>query len=302
MEAQGKDIVPKVSDTKSDFKSDEKEEETKAKDPTQAIIYCRVSSAAQKEGVSLDVQEQVCIEYCQRQGWKVSLIIKETASATDTKKQKQLLKAIQDHKAEKVTTKLIVYNISRFSRNVSKGLDLARQMRDQNLHLVSSMEMIDVSSAFGEYNLTNLLNSAEFESKLIGKRVKDALDKKKSDGHQIGKPPYGSRVEKIDEKRKFVPDIAEQKVIEFIKLCRTPGTFLKNLNSSIQGICDEQYFTPIVLNTRTKKLVEALSFDNIAELLTEYKILHRQSCWSSAAISRIFHRRTNNTHVDAQEN
>lgn len=60
-------------------------------------------------------------------------------------------------------TKLVVYNVSRFSRNVSKGLELARTFRDSNLDLVSSMEMLDASSPSGEFNLTNLLNAAEFE-------------------------------------------------------------------------------------------------------------------------------------------
>src|SRR5207244_12829879 len=95
-------------------------------------------------------------------------------------------------------SKLVVYNVSRFSRNVSKGLELARKMRNYRLHLVSSTEMIDVSSPSGEFNLTGLLNAAEFESKLIGKRVKDALEKKKADGNMLGQPPFGFQVEKID--------------------------------------------------------------------------------------------------------
>ncbi len=67
---------------------------------------------------------------------------------------------------------LAKYNLIRIQifPHVCKGLDLVREMREKNLSLASATEMIDVSTASGEFNLTNLLNAAEFESKMIGKR------------------------------------------------------------------------------------------------------------------------------------
>ncbi len=288
------EIQVKKDETEEDkeINSDQEEEDAKEENndqPIEAIIYCRISSMAQKEGVSLAVQEQVCLDYCKKNGWQVIHIVREITSATDTKNQKLLLSIVESYGEDKIPRKLIVYNISRFSRNVSKGLELARKMRENNLHLVSSMEMIDVSTASGEFNLTNLLNAAEFESKLIGKRVKDALEKLKKEGHQLGRAPFGSKVEKIEDKRKFVVEEKEQGIIQFIVLCRTVGTTVDTLNESLQKICSEEEYAPIKLS-RKKLLVEELSYDNISELLNSYRIQNRAKPWTKNAVSRIYKR------------
>lgn len=167
-----------ISKENQDFNTDSDEKNSKIQDPViKAIIYVRVSSKIQKDGISLSVQEAFCREFCQCKNWKVIRTIREVVSAKDPCRQTELQRVSE--KKFSNPTMLVVYNISRFSRNVSKGLDLVRKMRDNRLILVSSTEVVDLSSASGEYNLINLLNAAELESKLISMRVSDALAHKK---------------------------------------------------------------------------------------------------------------------------
>lgn len=100
-----------------------------------AIIYCRVSSDKQQEGVSLEVQEKTCryilsathgfnfrSEYCSRQGLNVLRVYSEVISAKDIEKQKMLLDILETDLPEEAF--LVVYNVSRFSRNVTQGLQV----------------------------------------------------------------------------------------------------------------------------------------------------------------------------------
>ena len=53
--------------------------------PIKAIIYCRVSGKQQVEGTSLDRQQDACLEYAEKMGFKkyqVKIFIEKGESAT----------------------------------------------------------------------------------------------------------------------------------------------------------------------------------------------------------------------------
>lgn len=127
-------------------------------------------------------------------------------------------------------------------------------------------------------------------SKMIGKRVADALAKKKAEGHQLGTPKYGFRACKVDGIRKFVVDEKEADVIDFVAKCRTSGTKLSDLNDAMKKICDPDQYVPIKFNGKEKVLVEALSTKNIRSLLHSYKVFRRGKKWSEAAVERLYQR------------
>lgn len=91
-----------------------------------AIVYCRVSSERQSEGVSLDAQEDMCKQYCIGKGYDVIKVIREATSAKDGKNLVKLEQVLED-KADF----LIVYNVSRFSRNVVRGRSMASELRER---------------------------------------------------------------------------------------------------------------------------------------------------------------------------
>src|SRR5262245_8609137 len=84
----------------------------------QAVIYCRVSTKEQVENLSLPTQEKECRAYCRREGWEVARVFVEqgeSAKTADRTELQQMLAYVAANK--KKIGVVVVYNVSRFSRN-----------------------------------------------------------------------------------------------------------------------------------------------------------------------------------------
>jgi DNA invertase Pin-like site-specific DNA recombinase len=258
------------------------------KQPTKTgIIYCRVSTEKQQyQGTSLDTQEDLCKRYCQNNGISVLRILRESKSSGNMDMQETLKTVIEEN-----ITHLIVYSVSRFSRNVSQGLDFARQLSVKGIALVSATELLDTSTPSGQYNLISLLNNAEFERKLISQRVRDVIQFNKSRGFVYGKAPYTKQaVRDANNVRKFSSNPVEENVLRFIKLCRTPGTSQDSLNlllSTIYRGGQKIQISENLGNNASNDLVQPLSFENIAEILNQCGLTKRGKSWTSSSIRSI---------------
>jgi hypothetical protein len=152
------------------------------------------------------------------------------------------------------------------------------------------------------YNLVNLLNAAQFEREMISKRVTDALKQKKELGSKLGKVPYGYyAVQTMSNNgviRTFEKDPFQQQIIEFINLCRTSGTTLKELNLKMEALVKKvpvlmeekkEEFEKIVFNDRSKIIKKELVFQNIADLLNSYGIPFKPGkSWQSNSVRSIY--------------
>jgi DNA invertase Pin-like site-specific DNA recombinase len=78
-------------------------------------------------------------------------IVKEIASGKDISNQIELRNIVN----RKFAPIVVVYNISRFSRNVSQGLALFHKMREEGLTLESSMETFQASTEEGNLKIFN---------------------------------------------------------------------------------------------------------------------------------------------------
>jgi DNA invertase Pin-like site-specific DNA recombinase len=250
-----------------------------------AYIYCRVSSERQQEfGVSLEAQEKSCREYCQARNLSVARVVKETASARTTKKQLNLTSFIESLPSE--ASCLVVYSVSRFSRNVQEGLALVDQLRQKQIMLQSVTENIDLSTPGGEFTFTSLLNAAELESKLISDRVKQGLNYKKSLGNQYGKPLYGKSVKYEAGVRTFVKNENEFRVLRLISYLRTRGTSLKVLNLMLGQLAPEE--NALEFSDGAKKIKTIMTWKNIAQVLNDYHIRPRHgAAWNRNTVSAL---------------
>src|SRR5208282_5599564 len=105
-----------------------------------AIIYCRVSSPGQDSGpghVSLDNQEQSCVEFCKNNKLEILEIVREISSAKDISKQKALNRIARQILPGTV---LIFYNINRFSRNIMQALTLINKIQAKGAEVYSVIE------------------------------------------------------------------------------------------------------------------------------------------------------------------
>jgi DNA invertase Pin-like site-specific DNA recombinase len=106
-----------------------------------AIIYIRVSSAEQVTNFSLQTQEKACRKYCEDNGLTVNRVFcdaGESAKSTDRTQFKKMLAYCADK--ETCVRTLVVYNTSRFSRNVSDFYQTSALLAARNITLRSVTE------------------------------------------------------------------------------------------------------------------------------------------------------------------
>lgn len=113
--------------------------------------------------------------------------------------------------AGKVDT-VIVYDLSRFARNMIDGLktlaELARTVR-----VVSVSENIDFSNSTGMLIASILLSVAQWSREQTVEKIRQGLAARKAEGHTLGRPRDDKRlaqVLKLQESGAGVTQIAEQ--------------------------------------------------------------------------------------------
>lgn len=143
-----------------------------------AIIYCRVSTPGQTSEYgnhhSLDMQESFCTAFCRGREWKIVRIAKEVRSARDSeshklKELKKCMEAIENNEADV----LVVYTISRLSRHIVHGIEIAKKIVGMGKDIFCVQEGIgyrDVSER-AQFHL-GLVHS-QTESERISQRVRD---------------------------------------------------------------------------------------------------------------------------------
>lgn len=254
-----------------------------------AVIYCRVSSFQQNNqySVSFEVQE-IKGQNCARLfNLKVDKTLKIVESAYNGKL-KTLKKLISEYRGKNI----LIYDVSRFCRNVENGMQLLGHALTCNTRLFFVSEGIvwDRNHLHVRETLRLRLTMAEEESKAIARRVSDARTVKKRNGFFIGgKAKYGYKKIDVDGGKKLIEDENEQNVINFIRMCRTQGTSLRTMNrlmrqiSTIFGKKDslELEFEGQLVDS----IQEHLSYQNIADLLNDYEVMRRDTNWTAASVS-----------------
>lgn len=264
-------------------------------------IYARVSTKKQGNYLgghaSLECQRTFCRNYARNKKWTVEKIVSEEYSARDMDKMKclrSLLNVMRDGSI------LLFYNLSRFSRNTRQALNLIEKLKSRGITLVSAQEDIDTSTAFGRQTLRSQLSSAEYESDVIGERVRRVREFKKSLGGHVGSVPYGYKTEAKEVEhegnlvmiKEVAQDTYERKVIRFILeayRCRLSSDELTSLMMEIKT-CRDSY--PIVFYDEEGDVIDhlkpkSLTHTEIATLLNNYEVTRRGKVWTSSSVSTI---------------
>jgi len=259
------------------------------------LIYCRVSTIEQTglKHISFELQEtkgNVCASIFKL---KVEMVFKIVESAYKNNHQtiKSLIKKFKGKN-------IIIYNISRFCRDLNSGIELLKLALTNKTRLFFVQEGLvwDENNQDNLSKLKNKLIYAQEESLNIGKRVKDAITEKKRRGYHVGGPPkYGFKVIDVFGGKKVVANEKEQDVINFIKKCKTVGTSSHEINKQMNLITTEPiiYEDPIILyydGNETKDIKQPMGNVDIAELLNSYGVSKRGKRWNGPKVSEINNR------------
>ncbi len=154
------------------------------------IALVRVSSISQKDNTSLDHQKTKIRQYCELNDIQLHTTISEVESGgTETRKGLQELHSLVEKGEVK---RVIVLNISRYSRDLFYGLKWLKYLNDNGVELVSIEENIDTTTISGRLTLQLLLGLSQFEKDTIVQRLRKGKEKRFSDGlRTCGNIPFG---------------------------------------------------------------------------------------------------------------
>ena len=249
------------------------------------VIYCRVSSLGQNmynKSVSLRSQESICGKFSHENKLKTRRIYKEINSAYN--KIPPVLSEVINLK----NTVIVIASVDRFSRSSKFGMCMAHKCVQNENSLIFIRERLNIVKSQDVQKLSQILKATEMESKLISERVKTSKRYLKSQGlFSGGTIPYGYNV----VERKLILDKYEQKVIEFIQLCKESNIKSGDLNNIMRKISDYENYEDINCYDEDGDVVshitEPLTNSEISALLDSYKIKKRGKSWTTSKVAYI---------------
>lgn len=154
-----------------------------------AAIYCRVSTDQQeRDGYSLDAQEDACRKRCKAEGWRVAKVVREVGSAKDAKRPK--LQALLQQNSYHV---FVVWDVSRLTRDVVDGLTIMAEMESRGVRVVDLNCPIETRTPHGEFVATIRLAEAQLRRKMISEQTKAAIARRWEEGQPLWVRKYGFR-------------------------------------------------------------------------------------------------------------
>jgi DNA invertase Pin-like site-specific DNA recombinase len=256
----------------------------------QTIIYCRSSSKIQNQfnHSSLETQLYYCNEYSKTNNLNVKSNINEVCSATKINKQKKLLEIVNTCN----NIHLVVYDATRFSRNILEGIKLLIECKNKNIIIHNVKDNYSTQNYQGYLNFIEGIKNGEIESKLISERVKHAIQLKKLKGNKIGIPSFGLMRQQINGLNKFVPNQNEMLIKDLANKLYF-GCSMDEINK-IMIKMNRVKITKIFTEPCTKIEYGNCSYSMIAEFFNNNNIKNRNDReWNANSISNIINKRIN---------
>ncbi len=157
---------------------------------TGAVIYCRVSTKDQADNFSLATQEKACREYCDREGFTVLEVFSEAESAKSVARAQ--FQAMQEYcvKHRNELAAVVVYNVSRFSRQTSDHLTVGLILKKLGINLRSVTEPIGPTPT-GRFTETIMSAYAQLDNELRAARTKEGMTAAVNAGKFVHRAPIG---------------------------------------------------------------------------------------------------------------
>jgi len=152
-----------------------------------AVIYIRFSSKMQAESFSIEYQQEECLKYIERKGYKfVGEYIDKAKTGKSTAGRDALEEMLFDAGRDKFD-RIIVFSFSRSFRNTRDALNTNHElMGKHNIAIESVIEPIDLTTAHGKFSGTNLFAMHELQSDIIAAHVRSGMYVAAKQGYYLG--------------------------------------------------------------------------------------------------------------------
>jgi len=189
-----------------------------------AISYRRVSTGRQaNEGHSLATQSDLIGKYCNNKRYRLQAAYEDAGRSGRTTDQRPgLHDAINAACAEGGV--LVVYSISRLARSIVDASRILKELKDHGADLAVVDSDISTAGPYGKLVFNIMSSMAEFESDLIGERVRASVQRLKQErGYsRQGSQPLGWG---IDGNGDRVEVAAEQDVLRKVRDAKQNRTY-----------------------------------------------------------------------------
>lgn len=157
---------------------------------TAAAIYVRVSSEMQLDGHSLDAQERLCREYCQRHGLAITSVYREEAESASSTERPELQRMLADARLG-VFAAIVFYHTWRFSRSIEDSALMTRLERS-GIRLMSVTDAIDSATPAGrlQRNIT-LAVGQHYLDQLRAETTRGKRERAMQGLSNANHPPFG---------------------------------------------------------------------------------------------------------------
>lgn len=153
-----------------------------------ALAYVRVSTADQVEhGASLDAQRAALTAEAEARGWDLEYVADEGVSAKTITNRPGLRSALE-RLDQGGADFLLALRLDRVSRSVSDFAGLLDRAVAHGWELRLLDPNIDTSEPAGRFTANVLASAAQYERELIGKRTREGMAQRKTEGVKIGRP------------------------------------------------------------------------------------------------------------------
>ena len=156
-----------------------------------AAIYTRVSTLEQVSNLSLTTQLEACRHYCETHGLTVDAEFTDRGESAKTTNRPQFLAMLEHCQKNKGRIDVVVvYNVSRFSRDTHDHLGVKAQLDKCGVALRSVTERID-ETAVGRLNENLMSVISQFDNDVKAERTKAGMPAPLSIGRWTHRAPLG---------------------------------------------------------------------------------------------------------------
>ena len=158
-----------------------------------AVIFTRVSSVGQEDGVSLDAQEAKLQEYCREKGFTIveSFRVVESSTRGD---RKQFHKALQLIEKQKGQTAFVVHSIDRLMRGFKEygAIDALINQNKLEIHSYNERLILNKNTSWTDHVQFDFsIIAAKMYVGQLRQHVLKAMDYKLEHGEVVGRVPIG---------------------------------------------------------------------------------------------------------------
>ena len=197
---------------------------------SKVAIYARVSTEEQaKEGFSIAAQLQTLRQYAQIYNWEVvDEYVDEGISGKSVKGRPEMKRLIKDVEHEGFDA-VIVWKISRLSRNMLETLMILDKFEKYNVKFISYSENFDTSSPIGRLVLQIMASIAEMERNTLAENVKLGMKQRALEGRWNGGVVFGYDT----VKKELVINEKEAEVVQLIYHMYAGGKGLRAISNHL---------------------------------------------------------------------